>query len=187
MITGNYSLPASPEWRNVQFEDVFLECDTTLGDVNLTLPNIADLNRSWSVRLHIINKVGANKVNVIAYTTLLPVPVTNLINGVASVTLSSVGDSCIVAVEDEDNWLSTASGASTSVPTVAPAAAQAYFATAPVVALPIGSQVAITDYNASGEGGVFVKTALTAGTFADWICVSTTDAPSTGAIGANPA
>lgn len=186
MITGNYNLAASPEWKNVQLEDQFIECDTTLADVNITLPNIADLNRFWGVRLHIINKVGSNAVNLIAYTTLLPSPVTNFINGVASVTLANVGDSTICAIEDESNWLSTASGSAVGVPTVVAALNQATLATAPYVALPVGSSLAVVDYDATTEGCSLVKTTLANGTFADWIVTSTTDKLSTGSIGTNP-
>lgn len=186
MITGNYNLAASPEWRNVQLEDVFLECDTTLADVNITLPSIADLNRSWSVRLHIINKVGANSVNLIAYTTLLPVPVTDFIDGVAQVTLTSVGDSCVVTVEDETNWLSTISASAMGVPAVVAALSQATLATAPYVALPVGSSLAVVDYDATATGCMLVKTTLANGTFLDWIVTSTTGTLGTGTIGVNP-
>ncbi len=186
MITGNYNLAVSPEWKNVQLEDQFIECDTTLADVNLTLPNIADLNRFWGVRLHIINKVGSNAVNLIAYTTLLPSPVTNAINGVASVTLANVGDSTICAVQDESNWLSTASASSVGVPTVVAALNQAGLSGAAYDALPIGSSLAVVDYAATGDGCTLVKTTLANNTFADWIIVATDLVASTGGIGTNP-
>jgi len=186
MITGNYVLTPTAEWKNVQFEDIFLVCDTTLGDVNIALPSIASLNRSWSNRIHILNKVGGNKVNIIAFTTLLPTPVTNLINGVASITLENTGDSCVVTVEDEDNWVSALAGTSGSVPTVVASLAQAGLATATYTALPVGSTLAVTDYATSGDGCTLVKTSTSAGTFADWIVVSTTNVASTGGIGVNP-
>lgn len=186
MITGNYNLTPTVEWRTVQLEDQFLECDTTLGDVNIFLPNIAELDRFWSVRIHIINKVGANAVNLIAFTTVLPSPVTNFVNGVASVSLANVGDSTICAIEDENNWLSTASGSTVGVPTVAAALAQATLATAPYVALPVGSSVAVVDYDATGDGCTLVKTTLANGTFADWIVLATDLVASSGGIGTNP-
>lgn len=186
MITGNYNLVAQTEWRNVQFEDVFLECDTTLADVNITLNSIADLNRSWSVRLHIINKVGANAVNIIAYTTLLPVPVTDTINGVASTTLANVGDSCIVAVQAENNWISTASNNSVGVPTVVATLNQAGLSGAIYDALPIGSSLAVVDYSATGDGCTLVKTTLANNTFLDWVVVATDLVASSGGIGTNP-
>jgi hypothetical protein len=186
MITGNYNLTPTVEWRQVQLEDQFLECDTTLGDVNIFLPDIADLERFWTVRIHIINKVGANKVNLIAFTTLLPAPVTNFINGVALVSLTNVGDSTICFIEDETNWLSTASGSSVGIPTVVAALAQAALATATYTSLPVGSSLAVVDYDATGDGCTLVKTTLANNTFADWIIVATDLVASTGGIGKNP-
>jgi hypothetical protein len=186
MITGNYTLTPSVEWRNVQLEDQFLECDTTLGDVNISLPDIADLERFWSVRIHIINKVGANAVNLIAFTTLLPTPVTNFINGVASVSLENSGDSLICAVQDETNWLSTASSGYAGVPTVVAALNQAGLSGVIYDALPVGSSLAVVDYNATGDGCTLVKTTVANNTFADWIVVATELVASTGGIGTNP-
>lgn len=186
MITGNYNLTPTVEWKNVQLEDIFLECDTTLADVNIFLPDLSALNRFWSNRIHILNKVGGNSVNVIAFTTLLPAPVTNLINGVAQATLVSAGDSCVVTVEDETNWVSTASGSSASVPTVVAALTQAALATAPYTALPVGSTVAVVDYAGSGAGCCLIKTTLANGTFADWIVLSTDATLGSGGIGTNP-
>lgn len=190
MITGNYNLTPTVEWKNVQFEDQFLECDTTLGDVNITLPAISSLNRFWSNRIHIINKVGSNQVNIIAFNNTPPFPPTplivNFINAVAQVVLVSAGDSCVITVQDENNWLSTASGGAVGVPIVATALAQVTLSTAPYVDLAIGSSVAVVNYNATAQGCTLVKINLANGNSNDWVVVATTSTLDTGTIGTNP-
>ena len=69
---------------------------------------------------------------------------------------------------------------------VVAAAAQAYFATAPVVAFGIGKIICVQNYYASGDAGTFQKISTSNGTFADWIVLATENVASTGAIGSNP-
>jgi len=186
MITGNYNLTPTTEWKNVQFEDIFLECDTTLADVNISLPALSALNGFWSNRIHILNKVGANKVNIIAYTTLLPAPVTNLINGVSSLSLTATGDSCVVTVEDANNWVCNLTGGLAGVPVIDPALTQADLATATYKGLAVGTLVAVSDYATTGDGCTIVKTTLANGTFLDWVVIATEKKASTGGTGVNP-
>lgn len=185
MITGNYNLTPTAEWKNVQFEDIFLECDTTLADVNISLPALSALGGFWSNRIHILNKVGANKVNIIAYTTLLPLPVSNFINGVAQVTLENTGDSCVVTVEDENNWVCALAGGIAGVPVIAPTLAQAGLATATYTDLAVGTLVAVEDYDTTGDGCTLVKTTLANGNYKDWVVLATENKASTGGTGGN--
>lgn len=190
MITGNYNLTPTTEWKNVQFEDIFLECDTTLADVNIYLPALSSLNRFWSNRIHILNKVGGNKVNVIAFNNTPPVPPTplevNFINGVAQVVLQTTGDSCVVGVEDESNWVCSLLGGSAGVPVIAPTLAQAGLATATYTGLAIGTLITVVNYNATGDGCTLVKTTLANGNYTDWVVLATENKASTGGTGANP-
>ena len=66
------------------------------------------------------------------------------------------------------------------------AAVQADFATAPYVAMSIGTTLSIVDYKASGFGFTVQKTSIAAGTFADWMILSTDDKASTGGTGTSP-
>ena len=100
MITGNYSLVADPNWASVQFQDVFLELDSTAAAVNLTLPAISTLNRFWNVRLHIFWTAGANAC------TIRVGAAGDRINGNTSYnSLAAIGDNLILGVGDETNWL----------------------------------------------------------------------------------
>lgn len=72
-------------------------------------------------------------------------------------------------------------------PTIVAALAQAGLAAAPYITYPVGKQIMITNYNATGFGSVIVKVADAANTFADWRVLSTGTKASTGDVGAVPA
>jgi hypothetical protein len=185
MITGNYTLVANPEWRNVQSAEVFLQCDTTLADVNITLPALSALGGFWNVKINILNALGANKVNIIGFTQSTPTVVANKVNGVASVTLTTLGDSTVVSVEDANNWISTAT-TNVSIPVSVATLTKAALATATYTAKPVGTTLAVVDYATSGDGFTIVKTTLANNTFADWLIIATENATSTNHIGQTP-
>ena len=54
MITGTYDLLADPSWASFQFQEVRLECDTSLGPVTINLPAISTLAQSTNLKLFII-------------------------------------------------------------------------------------------------------------------------------------
>jgi hypothetical protein len=184
MITGNYTLVASPEWRNVQSAEVFLQCDTTLADVNITLPALSALGGFWNVKINVLNALGANKVNIIGFTQSTPTVVANKVNGVASVTLTTLGDSTILSVEDANNWISTAT--STGIPVSVATLTKAGLATATYTVKPVGTVLAVVDYATSGSGMTIVRTTLANNTFADWLIIATEDATATNHIGQTP-
>jgi hypothetical protein len=67
MITGTYNLAVNPDWRNVQLQEVFLECDTTLAPVTINLFEIANLNGFWNVKLVVSdpnNNAGTNNITI---------------------------------------------------------------------------------------------------------------------------
>lgn len=67
MITGTYNLTVNPQWINVQQQEVFLECDTTLAPVTINLFEIVELNRFWGVKIIISdanNNAGTNNITV---------------------------------------------------------------------------------------------------------------------------
>jgi hypothetical protein len=186
MITGNYALVPTADWKNVQYEDVFLSCDTTLADVNISLPPVKSLNGFWATRIHILSKLGNNKVNILAYTTLIPTPISDYINGVASITMDSAGDSCIVTVADENNWVCALAGGIAGVPELILAASQVSFINPIYTNLPMGTTLTISDYNTTNASCTLVKKYLSNDNYQDWIIIATTDQLATGKIGDSP-
>jgi hypothetical protein len=181
MITGNYTLPFNANWSNTALQDVYLDCDTTAAAVNITLPAISDMNRlTWNVRIHVRNASGTNAINIIADTTA-----PDKINNAPQVSMTVKNGSAVITVVSETQW-ALAETETVQIPSVVAALNQATFATAPYIAMEIGTQICVTNYNATGESCMVQKRTFNNGSFADWNVISTTAKVSTGTIGANP-
>ena len=63
MITGTYNLIADPSWALAQFQEVRLECDTTLGPVTINLPAISTLAQSTNLKLFVVDATANASVN----------------------------------------------------------------------------------------------------------------------------
>ena len=113
MITGTYNLAADPQWRNVQLQELFLECDTTLAPVTINLFPIVDLNRFWNVKIvvsDVNNNAGTNNITINAGSVGL-VPVFDTIDqdGNVQVVLNENGESLSLQVASETQWIGSAS------------------------------------------------------------------------------
>jgi hypothetical protein len=113
MITGNYNLVADPQWRNVQLQEVFLECDTTLAPVTINLFPIANLSRFWNVKIvvsDVNNNAGTNNITINAGSVGL-VPVFDTIDqdGNVQVVLNENGESLSLQVASATQWIGSAS------------------------------------------------------------------------------
>lgn len=76
MITGTYNLVADPSWALLQFQEVRLECDSTLGPVTINLPAISELATSTNLKLFIIdatNTSGINNITINSGSTTPPI------------------------------------------------------------------------------------------------------------------
>lgn len=68
MITGIYNLPATLASQS-PLQEVWLECDTTLAPVTINLFEIAELNRQWLVKIHIVDSsANASNNNIVINT-----------------------------------------------------------------------------------------------------------------------
>lgn len=181
MITGNYTLLFNSNWSNTALQDVYLDCDTTAAAVNITLPAISDLNRlAWNVRIHVRNASGTNAVNIIADTTA-----PDKINNAPQVSMTVEKGSAVITVVSETQW-AFAETEVVQIPSIVANLNQATFSTAPYIAMVVGTQICVTNYNATGESCMIQKRTFNKGSFADWNVISTTAKVSTGTIGANP-
>lgn len=89
----------------------------------------------------------------------------------------------IVFIDSKTNVKSATIGNLTSV---VAALNQATFATAPYIAMTVGTTIAVKNYNATAKSCVVQKISVAAGTYEDWIIISTEAVASTGANGYNP-
>ena len=116
IVTDTLNLVVDPQWRNVQQQEVFLECDTSAGTVNINLFEIADLNRFWNVKI-IISDYGNNaSVNSITITA----GGANLIDqdGTVQIVLNLNGESVTFQPVSETSWIALESINVGTVPTL---------------------------------------------------------------------
>lgn len=87
--------------------DIHVNVDTTLGAVNLVLPQIRNFGNAYgNIKITVFDKGGASATNPITITTAPttpPIPPT-LINNTPSVVLNVNKGVLEVEVVDEDNW-----------------------------------------------------------------------------------
>jgi len=103
IITGTYDLVVDPQWRNVQQQEVFLECDTKDGQVEITLFEIVELNRFWNVKI-IISDYGNNaSVNNIIINASNVDKIDQ--DGTVQIILNNDGESVTLQPVSENNWI----------------------------------------------------------------------------------
>lgn len=112
-ITGTYNLVARPEWKNIQTEIVYLECDTSLAPVTINLFPIVDLKRFWNVKINIVDKAqncSVNNITINAGFSGTP-PVQDIIDqsGHTQIVLSKNGESILITPVSENQWLANES------------------------------------------------------------------------------
>jgi hypothetical protein len=109
IISGTYDLIVNSEWRNVQQQDVYLECDTSIEPVILNLFAIADLNRFWNVRLFISdigNNASENNITINTGGSGDPIVFDTIDEqGNNQIILNQNGESAIIKVVSESSWI----------------------------------------------------------------------------------
>lgn len=117
VITGTYDLTVNPFWKNVQQQEVYLECDTFSGPVTINLFPIANLNRFWNVKINIVDLSQNCSVNNITINTgsVGTPPVQDTVDqlGNTQIILNKNGESVIFSVVSENQWLA---GESITIP-----------------------------------------------------------------------
>jgi hypothetical protein len=62
-ITGNYTLNVDDSWRALNLQEIYLQCNTSLGAVNIDLFEIIDLDGFWNVKIFITDISNNASVN----------------------------------------------------------------------------------------------------------------------------
>jgi hypothetical protein len=112
MITGTYDLIADPSWALLQFQEVRLECDTTLGPVTINLPLISTLAISTNLKLFIVDATSNANANNITINS----DGTDIFNDSTTNTLILNVDSESVEIQNvtRNVWLANLSASSSS-------------------------------------------------------------------------
>lgn len=67
VITGTYDLVANPNWKQLQLQEIYFECDTSLSPVTINLFPIIDLDKFWNVKIYITdlsNNASSNPITI---------------------------------------------------------------------------------------------------------------------------
>ena len=113
MITGTYNLIADPSWSLAQFQEVRLECDTTLGPVTINLPAISTLAQSTNLKLFVVDATGnsgTNNITINAGATGLP-PVSDTFDDSTTTSLILHTDGSSVSIQNitANQWIAVES------------------------------------------------------------------------------
>lgn len=107
IITGNYTLQANPNWKQLQLQEIYLECDTALAAVNITLPEIASMGGFFNVKIYVsdfANNASVNNINVV-------VSGSDTIDASPSITINTNGGSAVIAITSPTQWICLESNA----------------------------------------------------------------------------
>ena len=87
----------------IGLEEVFIEVNTTVDDVNIYLPAIANFNGGWSPKIFITVTAGANLVNVYAFNN--ETPNSDYINGLGAYTVGiGLNQTAYLHITEKHNW-----------------------------------------------------------------------------------
>ena len=108
IITGTYDLVANPQWRLLQLQEIYLECDTTLAPVTINLFPIEDLSRFWNVKIYIIDisdNAGTNPITINTGASGLPLLYDNINRqGIVNFVIDYNGGDVILSVVSVNKW-----------------------------------------------------------------------------------
>jgi len=161
--------------------NITIDCDATLGDVIIELPNISVFGGLYDCKIT-VNRLdnSLNGVRVIADTTTPG----NLIGSLTEIGLPTRYDSVICQPVSANGW--SASTSLSNLPNNVGGLFQVTLALAQYVDAVLGTTLCVVDYDGSGFGVTLVKNTTANGDYQDWIIVATDNVLATGGIGTNP-
>ena len=87
---------------NQVLEEIYISCDSTLGAINIYLPDIADFNFAWNVKIYINWTAGANAVTLYPYSTE---PKEDTLNGFTSKLFANLNDTYYLHIVADTMWM----------------------------------------------------------------------------------
>lgn len=100
MISGNYQLVADPSWKDVTLQKVHLECDTSLGPVNITLFEIAELQGFLNVEIFVVDKTNNAGTDPITIFATPP----DKIDGAPTTVINANGGTAKIEIFSANQW-----------------------------------------------------------------------------------
>jgi len=108
VISGTFDLVANPNWKQLQLQEIYIECDTSLSPVTINLFPIIDLDRFWNVKLYISDKsnnASTNPITINAGASGAPL-IYDTINrqGITNFTIDYSGGDVVLTVIADSKW-----------------------------------------------------------------------------------
>ena len=100
-VAGNYTLEPNLSWIQLQLNEIYVECDTSLVPCNITLPSIAFFNGAYNTKVYVSDLSNNASVNNITITA----NVGDTIDGVAFSLISVSGGSCAYIIVANHKWI----------------------------------------------------------------------------------
>lgn len=92
---------------NQTVEEIYIICDTTLGEMTINLPRISTFNNAWNPKIYICQASGDNGVTVVpAPSSLDPYLAANTINGNTQIGLANQYDTYYLHIVADLMWMS---------------------------------------------------------------------------------
>jgi len=102
IISGTYNLQVNENWRWLELQEVYIECDTTSGPVTINLFDIADIDRFWNAKFYISdisNNASTNNITI----NCSPSDTINYSN-VTSAVINTNGGRGLLFIVTEGQW-----------------------------------------------------------------------------------
>jgi hypothetical protein len=161
--------------------NITIDCDATLGDVTIELPNISVFGGRYECIIT-VNRLD-NSLNGVRVVTDSVTP-GNLIGSLTEIGLPTRYDSVICQPVSANGW--AASTSLSNLPQVVAGLNQSTLGLPQYADAVLGTTLCVIDYDSTGFGCTIVKISTVSGDYVDWIITATDDAVSTNGIGNNP-
>ncbi len=99
----NYVLSATDETNNVQQQECILNCGTTAGVVDVTLPEIVDFNDIDNVKVTVFDVDG----NALANNITIRAAGSDTINGAATLVIGANNGVAVLGIANGTEWYAT--------------------------------------------------------------------------------
>lgn len=97
-----FDLVNNPEWIQLQEQEIYIHCDTTLGQVDVVLPEITTLKGFYNLKLYVVDIAGFAGVNNIVISTTGG----DTIDAVSGITLNVNNISTAITIVSTKQWIS---------------------------------------------------------------------------------
>ena len=100
-VSGNYTLEPNSSWNQLQLNEIYVDCDTSLVACNITLPSISFFSGILNTKIYVSDATNNASVHNITITASIG----DTIDGVAFSLISISGGSCAFIIVNGNKWI----------------------------------------------------------------------------------